>query len=64
MNYVIYQSIEAANAMMLAMELLPPENFCFDGTHYISDETAMANLTLARHLSKLNDDEMNELFEN
>lgn len=52
-NYVIYQSKEAANAMMLAMEILPPENFRLDGIHYISDETAAANLDLAEKLAVL-----------
>ena len=52
-NYVIYQSKEAANAMMLAMEILPPEKFRLDGIHYISDETAAANLDLAEQLAVL-----------
>lgn len=51
-NCLIYQSKEAANAMALAMEILP-ENFNFTGIHYISDETAIANLDLAEQLATL-----------
>lgn len=39
--------------MMLAMEILPPEKFRLDGIHYISDETAAANLDLAEQLAVL-----------
>lgn len=45
--YVIYQSMEAANAMIEAMALLP-DRIDFSRTHYISDEAAAANLELAR----------------
>lgn len=52
-SYVVYQSIEAANAIMLAQEMLPYELINFNAIHYISDETAMANLDLAEKLSAL-----------
>lgn len=55
-NYVIYQSEEAANAMMLAMSILPPENFNFSGIHYISDNMASANLDIAKQLAILKTD--------
>ena len=47
-SYVIYQSPEAAADMMEVMELLPNNCINFTNTHYISDETAAANLDLAR----------------
>ena len=49
--YVIYQSMEAANAIMLAQELLPYNHFNFSSIHYINDETAAANLDLAQQLA-------------
>ena len=54
LSYAIYQSEEAANAMMLAMEILPPEKFSFNDVHFVSDELAMANLDMAERLSELN----------
>lgn len=47
-SYVVYQSLGAAQAVWEAMELLPDGCINFSGTHYISDETAAANLELAR----------------
>ena len=47
-SYVVYQSLEAAQAVWEAMELLPDSCISFSGTHYISDEAAAANLELAR----------------
>ncbi len=47
-SYVIYQSIEAAQAIWEAMELLPESCINFTNVHYISDEAAAANLELAR----------------
>ena len=46
-NYIIYQSIEAANAIMLAMDMLPPSMINLRGVHYISNAAATANLELA-----------------
>lgn len=47
-SYVIYQSIEAAQAVWEAMELLPCKSINFSGVHYISNEAATANLELAK----------------
>lgn len=55
-NCVIYQSKEAANAMMLAMSILPPEDFNFTGIYYISDNMAAANLDMAKQLAILKAD--------
>lgn len=52
-SYVIYQSLEAAQAIWEAMELLPDDCINFSGTHYISDEAAAANLELARLKSEI-----------
>ena len=54
-NYIIYQSMEAANAIMLAMDMLPPSMINLRGVHYISDEAAAANLELANILCGLPD---------
>ena len=45
-SYVIYQSIEAAQAVWEAMALLPDDCINFTNVHFISDEAA--NLELAR----------------
>lgn len=47
-SYVIYQSIEAAQAVWEAMALLPNGCINFTNVHYITDEAAVANLELAR----------------
>ena len=47
-SYVIYQSIEAAQAVWEAMALLPDGGINFTNVHFISDEAAAANLELAR----------------
>ena len=47
-SYVIYQSIEAAQAVWEAMALLPDDCINFTNVHFISDEAAAANLELAR----------------
>ena len=46
-SYVVYQSLEAAQAVWEAMKLLPDGCINFSGTHYISNEAASANLELA-----------------
>ena len=47
-SYVIYQSIEAAQAVWEAMALLPDDCINFTNVHFISDDAAAANLELAR----------------
>lgn len=47
-SYVIYQSLEAAQAVWEAMALLPDNCINFTNVRYISDEAAAANLELAR----------------
>ena len=47
-SYVIYQSLEAAQAVWEAMALLPDDCINFNNVHYISDDAAAANLELAR----------------
>lgn len=47
-SYVVYQSLEAAQAVWEAMELLPDGCINFTNVHFISDEAAAANLELAR----------------
>ena len=47
-SYVIYQSIEAAQAVWEAMALLPDGCINFTNVHFISDDAAAANLELAR----------------
>lgn len=47
-SYVVYQSIEAAQAVWEAMALLPDGCINFTNVHFISDEAAAANLELAR----------------
>lgn len=44
-QYVIYQSIKAAEDMFAAMQL---SSISFGDIHYINDETAAANLELAQ----------------
>ena len=39
--------------MMLAMSILPPEDFNFTGIYYISDNMAAANLDMAKQLAIL-----------
>ena len=47
-SYVIYQSLEAAQAVWEAMALLPDGCINFTNVHFISDDAAAANLELAR----------------
>lgn len=47
-SYVVYQSLEAAQAVWEAMALLPDGCINFTNVHFISDEAAAANLELAR----------------
>ena len=47
-SYVVYQSLEAAQAVWEAMELLPDGYINFTNVHFISDDAAAANLELAR----------------
>ena len=47
-SYVIYQSLEAAQAVWEAMALLPEGCINFTNVHFISDDAAAANLELAR----------------
>ena len=46
-SYVIYQSLEAAQAVWEAMALLPDGCINFTNVHFISDDAAAANLELA-----------------
>ena len=47
-SYVIYQSLEAAQAVWEAMALMPDGCINFTNVHFISDDAAAANLELAR----------------
>lgn len=55
-SYVIYQSYTAASDMFEAMRILP-NRINIQDTHFIDNETAAANLDLARMLSAFINDQ-------